>query len=75
MTRTFSQRTSVRAGYAEFDTWHDALPGVPLAAMSCYGALDAPEMLPAGATRGLSNGAIVGKAAPRPDIVRIFTPR
>jgi hypothetical protein len=75
MTRTFSQRTNVRAGYAEFDGWHDALPGVPLAAMSCYGALDAPEMIPAGATRSAANGAIIGKVAPRPDVVRIFTPR
>jgi hypothetical protein len=67
-----SVRTSVRFGYSEFDIWHQALPGVPLAVMSCYGSLDAPEFMPAGATKGTSIGAIIPKVFSRPDIYRTF---
>jgi len=43
--------TIVRYGFSEFDTWAPALPNVPLRAMATFGALDAPDVSPAGSTR------------------------
>jgi hypothetical protein len=67
-----SPRTIVRYGFSEFDTWHDALPDVPHTVMSCFGSLDAPESIPAGAMRSTPMGAIRPVVTARPDAPRFW---
>jgi hypothetical protein len=67
-----SPRTIVRYGFSEFDTWHDALPDVPHAVMSCFGSLDAPETIPAGAMRSTPMGAVRPVVTARPDAPRFW---
>ena len=44
-----AQRTIVRDGFTEQDTWRKALgDSTPLLAFASYGPLDAPDTMPAG---------------------------
>ena len=49
MTDRYAQRTIVRDGFTEQDTWRKALgDAAPLLAFASYGPLDAPDIMPAG---------------------------
>lgn len=58
LTTPLTRLVLVREGFAEIDTWRDALGRtVPLHVRSMAGGfLDAPEWLPAGGTRATSLG-------------------
>ena len=61
METRHTQRTIVRDGFTEQDTWRKALgDSAPLLACASYGPLDAPDVMPAGGMRsgGLSVGVI-----------------
>ena len=66
LTTQLTRVVLVRDGFTEIDIWRGALgPFVPLHACSMAGGfLDAPEWLPAGATRSTSHGP-AGVAANR----------
>ena len=56
-----AQRTIVRDGFTEQDTWRKALgDSAPLLAFASFGPLDAPDVMPAGGMRSgsLSAGVI-----------------
>lgn len=53
----YTQRTIVREGFTEQDTWRKALgDSEPLLAFASYGPLDAPDTMPAGSVRSGSGG-------------------
>lgn len=58
-------RVLVRYGFSEFDTWRETLPQTRLLAMATYGALDAPDNLAAGATKGDNHGGSIGRVTVR----------
>lgn len=49
METRYTQRTIVRDGFTEQDTWRKALgDSEPLLAFASFGPLDAPDVMPAG---------------------------
>jgi hypothetical protein len=56
METRYTQRTIVREGFTEQDTWRKALgDSAPLLAFASYGPLDAPDVMPAG---GMCSGSL-----------------
>lgn len=52
METRYTQRTIVRDGFTEQDTWRKALgDSEPLLAFASFGPLDAPDTMPAGGMR------------------------